>query len=106
MEADHFRNLQQLQAGVLQQKLGLFNPHADNVVGEINAVFLLELAGDILTADKEFAGNLLQREVGLVVLVDIFNDLCQRIALLDLSGRQHPGQALHQGIGPVPPGEQ
>jgi hypothetical protein len=89
MEADHLRDLRQLQVGVLHEQLGLLDPDADDIIGEVDAVFLFELARDILAADIEFAGNLLQGEVGRIVLLDIFNNFGYRIPLFHLSVREH-----------------
>ncbi|MNI66624.1 hypothetical protein D3C73_1222060 [compost metagenome] len=106
MKADHLRNLRQLQVGILQQQFGLFDSDTADIIGEIDAVFLLEFAGDIFTADVEFAGHFLQRQVGWIILFNVFHNFRHRVALLHRSGRKLLREALQHSKGPVAPGEQ
>src|SRR5215203_4053400 len=54
-----------------QKQFGLFNPHAGDIVGEMEPGDLLELLTEVERADGGMTGNLAQGKIFLAMVMDV-----------------------------------
>ena len=94
LEADHFGNRAIFKPGFCED-FGLGDADAVQMFRDVNAVPLLEFAGNVLTAYVKSICNIIQRHVVLIILLDKCRNVMDQVLTRLLLSLHSRGQQAH-----------